>query len=1124
VSDTRLQILPKKRLPTIHFLVIIFAIVLIFSFWFLDRNFENVSGQETLVQRTNQVIAEIQNILDSIRDAETGIRGYALTKNPEYLADYDRGMLTVWEHQKKFCDMTRDNPREVENCDKAKVLIELRLQPLRKLSRYYGMSKAERAQTFIDTRETMQNLVQQADQMRAEEERILLFRSEAAVKSRRYFSWSIVGCFGLTLIVLIASYRVVIRNELRSIEEAEDKKLESWFQQQAIQMSGIVASGRDLKIISEGILVQLAEMTHALAGNFYYKQGETLKLSASFASEESKLAENIPEELRNDQTLVAEAMKKQAVWVVQNVPSNSLKISSSLVEAPPVMLIFIPFYFQNVPLAVVEIALLKPLDEKLQNLLSKIRDPISVNLNAAVIKQQTQALLEETQQQAEELQAQQEELRTSNEELEQQARALEKQQELLNNQNENLKQSRQDLESKATELTRTSQYKSDFLAKMSHELRTPLNSLLILATLLIENKENNLTSQQKEFVNSIYSAGNDLLSLINDILDLSKIEARKLNIRIESFTLESVLNKLQQTFQSQAKSKKIELKVEVEPDAKGIQIQSDSLRIEQILRNLLSNAMKFTDKGSVKIKVRLEGQNSESLRVSVQDTGIGIPAEKKDLIFEAFEQVDSSVSRQFGGTGLGLTISRELATLLGGKIELVSQLGQGSEFSLVIPLKILETEATVAPLIAKPQIPTIMIEEKDPQSEHGALLALENVDVEKNTILIIEDDAGFRRSIAETARSLQFEPIEADSSEVALQILKNHIPKAILLDIKLPGMSGMGLLEAIKQMPSLRHIPVHMISALEYQQNALRLGALGYLSKPVTLDKIRSALGRIEGLLEKKVKRLLIIEDDARQRDAIKQLVAGKDLEVLTAEVGKKAIDIVNESIIDCIILDLTLPDMSGFQFLEKLSGLDISLPPIVIYTGQDLSRQEEQELRRYSESIIIKGARSPERLLDEVNLFLHRVESLLPQNQQQILSHVGMQDRSFENKTVLVVDDDLRNVFALTSALESKGLRVQIAKNGIEALEVLDKDPEINIVLMDLMMPKMDGYETIQKIRQQDRFKNLPIVALTAKAMKEDQEKCIAAGANDYLTKPLNLANLLSVMRVWLTPRNLFA
>ncbi|MEZ0393394.1 MAG: response regulator [Pseudobdellovibrionaceae bacterium] len=1114
----------ETKILGIHLFLALFITILGLNVWYLYNNFQNVSNQEGWVRKTHDVLEELSAVHSSISESESSIRGYVLMGQPDYLVPYQQQSVFVWKHVTRLKELTADNPEQQRNIKSLEVAIKARMEPLEKLSNYRRLSVENRKAAFEMGFIRMEVLRNQLQKIRDNETDLLAARTKSAEKSRSLFQWNVIGSFALTLTLILLAYWLIIRNERKNLIEIQNKNLQAWLNTKANEISLFLAKTNSLEKACEGALTQLAHTCGALAGNLYLKDSGRLKRVASFAGPEVQGLLSAPEQIENS-TLVSEALKKDDIWMVQDLPSDSLKISSSLVSASPTALTFVPLQFQKMPLGVIELAFLKVPDPNHLQLLEEVREPLAVNLNSTLYQSRLQLLLEETQQQAEELQTQQEELRTNNEELEQQARALEAQQEIVHRQNEELERSRNSLETKAQDLEKISQYKSDFLAKMSHELRTPLNSLLILATLLIENKEKNLTDQQKDFAKTMYNSGNDLLNLINDILDLSKIEARKLQLRIEKFALGHFFERLKNTFEPQASSKKIDLQIEIAPELQNFQLQSDPMRLEQILRNFLSNAIKFTDKGQVRLKAGLQTGDPGRIRISVQDTGTGIPEEKKDLIFEAFEQADGSVSRKFGGTGLGLTISRELASLLGGQIELQSQENVGSEFSLILPLHF-QSEALPAQTVlpGRPQTAAKpFVEQKNHEVQETAKAALKNLGNERNSILIVEDDRVFRKSMAETVESYGFSAIEADSSEVALQVLQLHCPTAILLDIKLPGMSGLGLLEAIKQDSKLRHIPVHMISALEYQTNALRMGALGYLSKPVTLDKVRSALTRIEAMIEKRVKNLLIIEDDERQREAVAQLVAGQDTEILLAGTGQDALSKVESQSVDCIILDLNLPDMSGFEFLERINSLPVSVPPIVIYTGKDLTRTEEQTLRKYSESIIIKGARSPERLLDEVNLFLHRVESLLPQEKQDILQHLRSQEKNFEGKTVLLVDDDLRNVFALTSALESKGLAVRIAKNGLEALESLSLHPDSDLVLMDLMMPKMDGLEAIRRIRQQSQFRDLPIIALTAKAMKEDQERCIEAGANDYLAKPLNLGNLLSVMRVWLTPKGIF-
>ena len=606
-------------------------------------------------------------------------------------------------------------------------------------------------------------------------------------------------------------------------------------------------------------------------------------------------------------------------------------------------------------------------------------------------------------------------------------------------------------------------------------------------------------------------------------MDLSKIEARKLSLHAEEFNLQSLSENIINTFRPQAESKKLKFSLAIAAD-QDLNVYTDRMRLEQILRNFLSNALKFTEKGEIVLQI-MPGSTAETISFAVKDSGIGIPVAKQSLIFEAFEQADGSVSRKFGGTGLGLTISRELAQLLGGDISLSSVAGQGATFTLEIPRRMPHTEAAVEPMPDTAPPPKTGV--ATPAVANAAQLALKGVPSDGKTILIVEDDNTFRETVASTARGYGFSTVEAAEGEVALEILNLHTPSAILLDVKLPGVSGLGVLEIIKRRPELRGVPIHMISAMDYQQNAFRLGAMGYLSKPVTLDNLRAALGRIEGMLSSKVKQLLIVEDDERQRNAICELVQGPDTEIMGVANGEEAVKAMGQKNFDCVILDLALPDLSGFDVIRQMNETGHALPPIVIYTAQVLTRQQEEYLRKYSESIIIKGARSPERLLDEVNLFLHRVESRLPQEKRAMLEEMRGQERSFAGREILVVDDDMRNIFALTSALEGRGFQVTIARDGVESLEVIEtsraRKKIFDAVLMDLMMPRMDGLEAIRRIRQIPSYKAVPIVALTAKAMKEDQEKCLSAGATDYLPKPIDLKNLFSVLNVWLSRGNLF-
>ncbi len=1101
-----------------------------FNTWFLFYNFDKFSHQQDWVQHTFKVMLEVDQIISGVKDAESSVRGYYLSGSDDHLVSFRDGVNEAWLHLNQVKLLTIDNPAQQMSIsileDQLKKRLVLLNDGIDKYQRVLKSGKKPELDVAIG-KASMDLLKNQVDVMKANEKRLLEERISSVKSNELYFYLALLSTALLTLLLVSYAFSMFRKNYLSTLEETKIKTHEAWKNSRIAEMSQMLAEQRSVDVISEKVLSFIGETTHVPAGSLYVKEEGRLRRSATYASMALTFIEGenqIPEFLSLDRGLLGEAFRAVAPVQIRAVPADYVPISSSLGSSQPRFLLFLPISFQKKNIAIIELACFEDPTENMLDFLKDLSDAIGIGISSAQFRERQQGLLEKTQQQAEELQAQQEELRVNNEELEEQTRALESQQHTLEQRNQQLEQTRRDVEMKASDLEKASQYKSEFLAKMSHELRTPLNSLLILSSLLFENKEGNLTDQQRTFAKSIQDSGNDLLNLINDILDLSKIEARKLSLRIETFNLSSVLSHLRSTFEPQATEKKLKLTTLQESYPADFKMTSDRMRLEQILRNFVSNALKFTESGEVKLEAR-PATDPAYIQFIVTDTGIGIPLEKRDLIFNAFEQADGSISRRFGGTGLGLTISRELAQLFGGSIRVESEPGQGSKFILEVP-----TQLQQAPLENLPpaRIPDIHTQQKtDVESFAPNLRLAENVlkDVStgEKTILIVEDDDAFRISVAEAARSYGFRALEAGDGEVALEILKRHSPSAILLDVKLPGLSGMGLLESIKNIPHLRHIPVHIISGLDYQHNALKMGAIGYLAKPVNIGEVRSVLARIETMISQKVKKLLIVEDDQRQQEALKHLVSGPDLEIHLAKTGQNAFEMIQKQTFDCIILDLSLPDVTGIELLDRLNSVSISLPPVVIYTGKELSPHEEEKLRHYSDSIIIKGAKSPDRLLDEVNLFLHRVESLLPDEKKHMLLEMRTKEKVFDGKTALLVDDDLRNVFALTSALEGKGFAVRVARNGIEALDALKEFSDIDIILMDLMMPKMDGLECMRHIRKMDFYDKTPIIALTAKAMKGDYEKCIEAGANDYLPKPINLINLISVMKVWLNPPGLF-
>jgi CheY-like chemotaxis protein/signal transduction histidine kinase len=729
------------------------------------------------------------------------------------------------------------------------------------------------------------------------------------------------------------------------------------------------------------------------------------------------------------------------------------------------------------------------------------------------------------------LQAQQRELQQTNEQLEQKAQQLAERNVEVERKNQEIEQARRALEEKATELALTSKYKSEFLANMSHELRTPLNSILILGQQLTENPDGNLTLKQVEFARTIHGAGTDLLNLISDILDLSKIESGTVTVDAEEILTGNLLETVGRPFRHEAENRQLAFTIDVDSSLPR-SIVTDSKRLQQVLKNLLSNAFKFTAEGGVGLKVSQapSGWSTDHpvlnaapgvIAFEVSDSGIGIPLEKQKLIFEAFQQADAGTSRKYGGTGLGLAISRELASLLGGEIHLKSAPGKGSTFTLYLPLKY--SGPTIAPRLqtALPasygQAPVLQAAKDERIIEQLADDRL-NLEPGDTILLIVEDDPHYARVLIDLARDKGFKVLVAARGAEALDLAKQYQPAAVSLDVFLPDMLGWTVLSQLKHNPLTRHIPVQIITLDEDRQHALARGAFSFVNKPTTTEGVSAALTQIKEYAKPRRKRLLIVEDNEAEQLSIRELLHHDDIEILATDTGAGALATLREQSCDCVVLDLRLPDMSGFDVLDQIrSDEKLSNIPVVVFTGRELSAEEDAELHTMARSIVVKGVESPERLLDETALFLHRVITELPLEKQRMLEKLNSSDEDLVGKTALLVDDDARNIFALSSVLERRGMKVLTATTGSEAVALVDSNPEIAIVLMDIMMPQMDGYQTIGAIRQNPSFGRLPIIALTAKAMKGDREKCLEAGASDYLAKPVNTEQLLLAIRMWL-------
>jgi CheY-like chemotaxis protein/HAMP domain-containing protein/putative methionine-R-sulfoxide reductase with GAF domain len=937
----------------------------------------------------------------------------------------------------------------------------------------------------------------------------------------------------------------------------EQNTEQDWLKTNLARFTNMLQGQRDLTTVGRMLLSDLAPLVDAQYGVIY--QVETpeaadayLKLLSAYAHDGS---ESQASRMQLGEGLIGQCARDARRMLITEMPSDVKPIGSGLFKAVPRNAIVLPVLFEGQVKAVIELASIGTFTDLQMSFLEQLTTSIGIVLNSIEATMQTEGLLTQSQQLATELQSQQRELQQTNDQLEQKAQQLAERNVEVEAKNQEIEQARRALEEKAAELALTSKYKSEFLANMSHELRTPLNSILILGQQLGENPDGNLSPKQVEFARTIHGAGTDLLNLITDILDLSKIESGTVSVEAEEIYFSNLLDVMARPFRHEAENRRLAFEVQTAPNLDR-SIITDAKRLQQILKNLLSNAFKFTSEGGVKLSVSpvASGWSPEHpvlrhapsvVAFEVSDTGIGIPAEKQKIIFEAFQQADAGTSRKYGGTGLGLAISRELAGLLGGEIQLRSVPGKGSTFTLFLPLTYVG-----APVPARPtpvSAAQMAVSGSEPARGEGpptapwAVAALANaagaklsdqpasldhvVLDDRNTLqpgdsvlLIVEDDAHYARVMVDLAHDNGLKVLVARRGADALALAREFRPTAVSLDVFLPDMMGWTVLSQLKQDPATRHIPVQIVTIDEDRQHGLARGAFSYMSKPTTTEGLESALTRIKSFAQPRRRRLLVVEDNAAERLSVTELLGSGDIDITTVETGEEALEMLRTDPADCVVLDLKLPDMSGFEVLERIRD-DATLAdvPVVVFTGRELSPEEDAQLHMLASSVVVKGVESPERLLDETALFLHRVVSDLPIEKQKMIERLHSSDEDLIGRTVLLVDDDARNIFALSSVLERRGMTVLTATTGNEAISIIQSRPEVAIVLMDIMMPGMDGYETMQVIRADPAFRRLPIIALTAKAMKGDREKCLDAGASDYLAKPVNTEQLLSALRMWL-------
>ena len=975
----------------------------------------------------------------------------------------------------------------------------------------------------------------------------------------------------------VASLKDNINEMIRNLKDTTQKNTEQdWLKTNLAKFTSMLQGQREMITVANLILSEVAPLVRAQHGVFYINELEenepVLRLLGSYAFQKRK---HLSGKYRMREGIIGQcALEKQRILIV-DAPKDYIAISSGLGEAAPVNIVALPVLFEGEVKAVIELASFQHFSETHLAFLDQLTESIGIVLNTIEANMRTENLLMQSQSLAQELQAQQQELTETNKRLEQQAKTLQASEDLLTKQqqelqqtneelqdkaqllavqnaevetkNREIEQARLSLEEKAEQLALTSKYKSEFLANMSHELRTPLNSLLILSKLLSDNQEDNLSPKEVEFAKTIHDSGSDLLALINDILDLSKIESGTISIDVSEFYISDLVEGLDRIFRQVAESKDLDFSISVDP-ATPKMITTDSKRLQQVLKNLLSNAFKFTESGSVTLAIGpvVSGwdMDRQSLNhadtvvgFSVHDTGIGIAAEKQKIIFEAFQQADGSTSRKYGGTGLGLPISREISNLLGGEIRVASTTGQGSTFTLYLPRTYVEPivkphvfSAPVAEFRLKEGIvsdssanidTTSLLIESTVADDRGSLQENDHV------LLIVEDDLHFARLLLDEARDHGFKGIVAATGEAALAMATRFGPDGITLDLRLPDMDGWAVLDRLKHDEKTRHIPVHVISAMGQPQRAFSQGGFGYIEKPVTREALGSALNEIKDFIERPARTLLIIDKDEEQRNNVVELLGHSDIEVTAVATGKEALETLQDRHFDCVVLNPVMPDMSSTDLVKAIQeDLKLQNLPMILYKGHgqeeedqngDSGKQETELLKKFRETVIVKQAVSPDKLLDETSLFLHRVASRLPEPKRKLLEQSLSQDTILAGRKILVVDDDVRNIFALTSILETQQMNVLYAQNGFEAIKLLEENPDLEIVLMDVMMPDMDGYETTRRIRNMEGYRHLPIIALTAKAMKGDREKCIEAGASDYIAKPVHTEQLKSLLRVWL-------
>lgn len=1154
-----------------------------------------------LVNHTNEVLRQSEMVISYMKDAETGQRGFLVTKDPAFLEPYNGAYEKVMNALNNVKDRTTDNPVQQKNVAEVKSLIEAKFSQMKRTihisTKRSGFDQEDieaRLDEMLKGKKIMDDLRVIVERIKTEEKRLLEIRSQEQIRYSSYTPILVIAAALISILITVLSYIRIkadmeqrlaeqLKEEQKYIETArrialienmtqkvsagnysirsDDKgddelgkvanalnkmtiSLETsfneliykdWIKEGTVVIGDAIRGERDIKKLSENLIQAMTRYMNAQIGAVYI-----LNKSMEFVLTGSYAGTNLPKVVKISEGLIGEVLKSKEMTILENLPADYLKVSSSIVDTNAAAVIILPLVYDNESIGVIEIGLIrKPSDRELEWLKINL-EAISIGVHAVLSYERLQELFEEMQAQTEELQAQHNELESLNTELEAQSQKLQASEEELKVQQEELQQTNGELEErtllleernldiqkKAEELQQSTKYKSEFLANMSHELRTPLNSILLLSRLLSENNETNLSTDQIEYARVIQSSGQGLLGLIDEILDLSKIEAGKMEVEYLDVPMEDIVDEMKGLFKAIAAEKKLDFNITLQPNVPEV-IETDKVRLSQILKNLLSNALKFTAKGSVELIVNRFPTNDNILCFTVRDSGIGIPPEKQHQIFEAFQQADGSTKRKYGGTGLGLSISRELVKLLGGELKVISEVNKGSEFTIYIPL-------------IKPQLNAIGIEsqkvsefvnpqQKKEESEDNQYLSTvipnsipddrKIIKEGDKVILIIEDDVLFASALLKYTQTQGYKGIVAVRGDEGLQMAQIYKPTGILLDLQLPIKSGWQIMDELKANPTTRHIPVHIMSSHSMKNESLRKGAIDFINKPVMIEHMQEVFKKIESVLNRNPKKVLIVEENSMHAKALAYFLETHKIHSEVKTDIKDSVAALTDKEVDCVILDMGIPDLKAYEMLEeakKNPGLENL--PIIVFTGKSLSIAEEQRIKQYADSIIVKTAHSYQRMLDEISLFLHLVEeSKQKMDKPGEVRSLGALNEVLNGKTVLVADDDVRNIFSLSKALEKFKMNVITAIDGKEALLKLEENSSIDVVLLDMMMPQMDGYETAKRIRSESRWKKLPVIAVTAKAMTGDREKCINAGASDYITKPVDIDQLMSLLRVWL-------